>query len=94
MAFRTGGDCPKIWLIVGWRERPIAILRERIQVNKKTNSRPMPTPKQWVFIGIGAVAGAVLGFGLLGGGALGGGIFGVCVFLGAIPYKKAVDATK
>ncbi|MCP5396088.1 MAG: hypothetical protein H6918_05040 [Sphingomonadaceae bacterium] len=63
-------------------------------MDKKAKSRPMPTPKQWVFIGIGAAAGAVLGFGLLGGGAIGGGVFAICVFLGAIPYKKSIDAAK
>jgi hypothetical protein len=54
----------------------------------------MPTPKQWLFIAAGALTGAVIGFGILEGGALGGGIFGVCVFIGAIPYKRAIDATK
>lgn len=63
-------------------------------MSKNITSRPMPTTKQWLFIAAGALAGAVIGFGILGGGALGGGIFGVCVFIGAIPYKKAIDAKK
>jgi hypothetical protein len=57
-------------------------------------NRPKPTPVQLLCIAIGAVAGAILGFQVLGGGAIGGGVMGLCVFIGAIPYKKAMDAAK
>ncbi|MCB2088837.1 MAG: hypothetical protein KDD98_08435 [Sphingomonadaceae bacterium] len=63
-------------------------------MSKNIASRPMPTPRQWLFIAAGALAGSVIGFGLLEGGTLGGGIFAVCVFIGAIPYKKAIEAKK
>jgi hypothetical protein len=58
------------------------------------NARPKPTPFQIVCIGIGAAAGSILGFKVLDGGMIGGGIMGLCIFLGAIPYKKALDAAK
>jgi hypothetical protein len=58
------------------------------------NARPKPTPFQIVWIGIGAAAGSILGFKVLDGGMIGGGIMGLCIFLGAIPYKKAIDAAK
>jgi hypothetical protein len=58
------------------------------------NARPMPTPFQFVCIAAGAVAGSLIGFVLLDGGMIGGGIMGLCIFVGAIPYKKAVDAAK
>lgn len=58
------------------------------------NGNPKPTTPQLVCIGIGVVIGYVLGFMVLDGGALGGGVMGVCAFVGAIPYKKAVDAAK
>ncbi len=47
-------------------------------------SRPMPTKAQFV--------GMILGFRVLDGGAIGGGVMAVCVFIGAIPYKRMVDA--
>lgn len=58
------------------------------------NARPKPTPFQIVCIGLGAAAGSILGFKVLDGGAIGGGVMGLCIFLGAIPYKKAIDAAK
>ena len=58
------------------------------------NNRPKPSPFQLVCIALGAVAGSILGFKVLDGGALGGGVMGLCVFLGAIPYKKTMDAAK
>lgn len=58
------------------------------------NARPNPTPFQIVCIGLGAALGSYLGFKVLDGGAIGGGVMGLCIFLGAIPYKKAIDAAK
>lgn len=61
--------------------------------------RPTPTLPQILCIAAGAAAGSYLGFGLLdggaiGGGAIGGGVMGLCIFIGAIPYKRAIDAAK
>lgn len=56
--------------------------------------RPTPTLPQLLCIGIGAATGSYLGFGLLEGGAIGGGVMALCVFIGAIPYKRAMDAAK
>jgi len=58
------------------------------------NSRPKPTPAQIACIAVGAIVGAVIGFVVLDGGAIGGGIMGLCVFAGAVPYKRAIDAAK
>jgi hypothetical protein len=58
------------------------------------NNRPKPTPLQLASIAAGAVVGMILGFQVLDGGAIGGGVMGLCVFIGAIPYKKAMDAAK
>ncbi len=57
-------------------------------------NRPTPTPVQIACIAAGAIGGSVLGFVVLDGGAIGGGIMGLCIFIGAIPYKKAMDAAK
>ena len=57
-------------------------------------NRPSPTTAQMACIAAGAIAGSVLGFVVLDGGAIGGGIIGLCIFIGAIPYKKAMDAAK
>jgi hypothetical protein len=55
-------------------------------------SRPKPTGKQLAFIIIGAVAGAIISYGVLGivGGAIGGGIIGLGAALGGMPYFKAL----
>jgi hypothetical protein len=58
------------------------------------NHRPKPTTAQLLSIAAGAIAGSIIGFQVLDGGALGGGVMGLCVFLGAIPYKRAIDAAK
>lgn len=58
------------------------------------NGKPKPTTPQLVCIAIGVIIGFILGFRVLDGGALGGGLMGVCAFIGAIPYKKAVEAAK
>lgn len=58
------------------------------------NARPKPTPFQFACIATGAVVGSLIGYRLLDGGMIGGGIMGLCIFLGAIPYKKALDAAK
>ena len=57
-------------------------------------NRPTPTPVQMLCIAIGVIAGMILGFRVLDGGAIGGGVMALCVFIGAIPYKKAMDAAK
>ncbi len=57
-------------------------------------SRPRPTPVQMLCIAAGVITGMILGFRALDGGAIGGGVMGLCVFIGAIPYKKAMDAAK
>ena len=48
----------------------------------------------FVVILVSVVAGMVLGFRVLDGGAIGGAVMAGCVFIGAIPYKKAMDAAK
>lgn len=58
------------------------------------NGKPKPTTTQLLCIGAGVVTGYIIGFMVLDGGAIGGGIMGVCAFIGAIPYKKSVDAAK
>ena len=58
------------------------------------NGKPKPTTQQWLCIGAGVVLGYVLGFMVLSGGAIGGGVMGLCAFVGAIPYKKAIDGMK
>lgn len=62
--------------------------------NRPMNPRPKPTTPQLLCIAAGAIAGFLLGFRVLDGGALGGGVAGVCAFIGAIPYKRAVDAAR
>jgi hypothetical protein len=57
-------------------------------------SRPKPTPVQILCIAAGAIVGSTIGFGVLDGGMIGGGLMGLCIFIGAIPYKKAMDAAK
>ncbi len=57
-------------------------------------NRPTPTPVQMLCIAAGAIAGSVLGFVVLDGGAIGGAIMALCIFVGAMPYKKAIDAAK
>jgi len=58
------------------------------------NGKPKPTTNQFLCIGAGVVTGYILGFMMLDGGAIGGGIMGLCTFVGAILYKKAVDSAK
>ncbi len=54
--------------------------------------KPKPTGSQLGMIIAGAVAGAVVSFGILGvGGAIGGGIIGLGAALGGMPYFKAVQ---
>lgn len=58
-------------------------------------ANPRPTPTQIGMIAAGAVAGALLSFGILGlGGAVGGAIIGVGAAVGAIPYSRAVQEQK
>ena len=58
-------------------------------------ANPRPTPAQIGMITAGAVAGAVLSFGILGiGGAIGGAIVGVGAAIGAIPYSRAIQEQK
>ena len=57
-------------------------------------NRPMPTKAQFVCIAAGVVVGMILGFRVPDGGAIGGGVMAVCVFIGAIPYKRSVDAAQ
>ena len=58
-------------------------------------ANPRPTPAQIGMIAAGAVAGAVLSFGILGiGGAVGGAIVGLGAGVGAIPYTRAVQEQK
>ncbi len=63
-------------------------------LNSRPKARPTPTVLQILCIAAGAAAGSAIGFGVLDGGAIGGGIMGLCIFIGAIPYKKAIDAAK
>ena len=58
------------------------------------NDKPRPTTPQLLCIAAGAIAGFLLGFRVLDGGALGGGVMGLCAFVGAIPYCRAIDAAK
>ena len=58
-------------------------------------ANPRPTGSQLAMIAGGAVAGAILSFGVLGiGGAVGGAIVGVGAALGAIPYSRAIQEQK
>jgi hypothetical protein len=58
-------------------------------------ANPRPTASQLAMIVGGAVAGAILSFGVLGiGGAIGGAIIGVGAALGAIPYSRAIQEQK
>jgi hypothetical protein len=58
-------------------------------------ANPKPTGTQLAYIVAGAVAGAIVSFGILGiGGAVGGAIIGVGAALGAIPYSRAVQEHK
>lgn len=58
------------------------------------NDKPKPTTPQWLCIAAGVIVGFLLGFRVLDGGALGGGVMGVCAFIGAIPYKRSIEAAK
>lgn len=54
--------------------------------------KPKPTGSQLAMIIGGAVAGAVISYGILGvGGAIGGGIIGLGAALGGMPYFRAVQ---
>ncbi len=57
-------------------------------------NRPKPTLVQILCLAVGALVGSTLGFKVLDGGIIGGGLMGLCIFIGAIPYKKAMDAAK
>ena len=58
-------------------------------------ANPRPTASQLAMITGGAVAGAILSFGVLGiGGAIGGAMIGVGAALGAIPYSRAIQEHK
>lgn len=57
-------------------------------------NRPMPSKVQFVCIALGAIVGMILGFRILDGGAIGGGVMAACVFIGAIPYKRSIDAAQ
>ena len=55
-------------------------------------ANPKPTGSQIAMIAGGAIAGAILSFGVLGiGGMIGGAIVGVGAALGAIPYSRAIQ---
>ena len=57
--------------------------------------RPKPTGTQLAYIIGGAVAGAVIAYGVIGvGGAIGGGIIGLGAALGGMPYFRAVQEWK
>ena len=58
-------------------------------------ANPKPTATQIGYIAGGAIAGAILSFGILGlGGAIGGAIIGLGAAAGGIPYQRAIAAQK
>ena len=58
-------------------------------------ANPRPTAAQVGFIAAGAIAGAILSFGILGiGGMVGGAIIGAGAGVGAIPYSLASQRKK